>query len=383
MTKQDYYALLGVSPQASEADIKKAYRKLAMKHHPDRNAGNKASEEHFKAVSQAYEVLSNAQKRAAYDQFGHAAVDGSAGAGPQGGAAGVDLGDIFSSIFGDRFGGGGGASRGARNPGIQGADLGYVLELSLEEAVRGKTTEIQISTWIGCDPCKGSGAKPGTQPKTCTTCGGGGQVRVQQGFFSIQQNCPHCQGRGKMIGDPCTQCRGQGRIKDRKKLSVRIPPGVDEGDRIRLSGEGEAGAQGGSAGDLYVEFRIKAHPIFTREGIHLHCEVPISFATAALGADVDVPTLEGRLKLKIPAGTQSGQTFRLRAKGVKSIRGEGPGDLFCKAILETPVHLSKRQKELFTELDETLSTTTEHAKDHHHPRSKSWFERLKQFFDET
>lgn len=382
MAKQDYYEVLGLSPQASEADIKKAYRKLAMKHHPDRNAGDSASEEHFKKVSQAYEVLSDPRKRAAYDQFGHAAVDGSAGGGAsQAGAAGVDLGDIFSSIFGDRFGGGGGSGRG-RSHGIQGSDLGYALELSLEEAVRGKTAEIQVSTWVGCEPCKGSGAKPGTQSKKCGTCAGSGQVRIQQGFFALQQTCGTCHGQGTVIADPCTQCRGQGRVKDRKTLSVRIPAGVDEGDRIRLSGEGEAGAQGGPAGDLYVEFRIRKHPIFSREGVHLHCEVPLSFSTAALGADVDVPTLEGRLKLKIPAGTQSGQVFRLRGKGVKSIRGEGPGDLFCKALIETPIHLSKRQKELLEELDQSFhhgdSETT-----YHNPRSKSWFECLKQFFGES
>lgn len=376
MAKKDYYEVLGLARGATEADIKKAYRKLAMKHHPDRNAGNAASEEQFKAVNQAYEVLSDPKKRSAYDQFGHAAVDGSAGQAQ--GPGGVDLGDIFGNIFGDIFGGGGrgGPNRGAY--GTPGSDLRYVLDLSLEEAVRGKTVEIQVPTWVKCTPCKGSGAKPGTEPKACGTCRGEGQVRVQQGFFSLQQACPACQGRGRLVADPCTACKGQGRVQERKKLSVRIPPGVDQGDRIRLNGEGEAGAQGGPPGDLYVEMRIKAHNIFTREGIHLHSEVPISFSMAALGTELDVPTLDGRIKLKIPSGTQSAQTFRLRAKGVKSIRGEGPGDLFCRVIVETPVHLTKRQKELLEELESTFGESDSS----HSPHATSWFARVKQFFDE-
>ncbi len=377
-TKADYYELLGVERGATEAEIKKAYRKMAMKFHPDRNAGAKSgeAEEKFKEISEAYEVLSDPSKRSAYDQFGHAGVDSSAGGGH--GGAGVNFNDIFGDIFGDIFNGGQGDARRSSH-GEQGADLRYHLELSLEEAVRGKTVELQIPTWGSCQGCKGSGAKAGSKPKGCDTCGGVGQVRMQQGFFSIQQTCPACRGRGTIIADPCGKCSGQGRIHQKKKLSVQIPEGVDTGDRIRLTGEGEAGLQGGPAGDLYVEVRVYKHEIFVREGRDLYCEVPITFVSAALGGEMDVPTLEGRVKLKIPAGTQTNQSFRIKAKGVRTLRSSSIGDLFCRVIIETPVNLNKRQKELLEELN---STMTKESQDNS-PKSTSWFQKVKHFIDEA
>ncbi|MBW8067823.1 MAG: molecular chaperone DnaJ, partial [Ferrovum sp.] len=334
MSKRDFYEVLGVNRDASEDDIKKAYRKLAMKYHPDRNPDNAKSEAQFKEVKEAYEILSDGDKRAAYDRYGHAGVDPQmgAGAGPGGGPGMGGFSDAFGDIFGDIFGGGG---RGNRTGGMyRGADLRYNLEIGLEEAARGTETQIRIPALENCGTCKGSGAKPGTSPITCTTCGGQGQVRMQQGFFSIQQTCPVCHGSGKTITSPCPDCHGAGRIRKHKTLSVKIPAGIDHGDRVRLAGEGEPGQAGGPAGDLFVVVQIRPHPVFQREGTDLHCEMPISFAVAALGGEIEIPTLEGQAKLKIPAETQTGQIFRLRAKGIKALRGGGQGDLMCHVVVE-------------------------------------------------
>ncbi len=373
MSKRDFYEILGVNRDASDDDIKKAYRRLAMKHHPDRNPDNPKAEEHFKEAKEAYEILSDSSKRAAYDQYGHAGVDPQAGMG--GGGAGMGgFADAFGDIFGDIFGGGGG--RGGRSNVYRGADLRYNLEISLEDAARGAETKIRIPTMEKCDACNGSGAKPGTQPVTCTTCGGHGQVRMQQGFFSIQQTCPKCHGSGKMIPTPCPTCQGAGRTKQHKTLVVKIPSGVDEGDRIRLSGEGEDGVNGGPPGDLYVVIQIKPHSVFQRDHDDLHCEMPISFTAAALGGEIDIPTLDGHAKIKIPAETQSGKVFRLRGKGIKGVRSQHHGDLMCHVIVETPVNLTERQKELLRELEEINSTDGER----HNPRAKSWMDKVKDFF---
>ncbi len=382
MAKRDYYEILGISRDASEADIKKAYRRLAMKLHPDRNPDDKEAEEKFKEVSEAYEVLTDSQKRAAYDQFGHAGVDGMAGGGGPGGAGGFGGGsfsDIFGDVFGDIFGGaagGGGGGRG-RSQAQRGADLRYTLELDLEEAVRGTTVKIRVPTLEGCDECDGSGARKGTSPSTCQTCGGVGQVRMQQGFFSIQQTCPRCRGKGTIISDPCGKCHGHGRVEVHKNLSVKVPPGVDSGDRIRLAGEGEAGPANGPAGDLYVQVVVREHRIFERDGKNLYCEVPISFTDACLGGELEVPTLEGRVKLKIPPETQTGKLFRLRGKGVTPVRGGAPGDLMCRVVIETPVNLNKEQKELLRKFRDALE-----GNDKHSPKSTSWFEGVKNFFED-
>lgn len=332
MAKRDFYEVLGVERGASEADLKKAYRRLAMKYHPDRNPGDKEAEDKFKEANEAYEVLSDASKRAAYDQYGHAGVDPNMGGGAGAGFGGASFSDIFGDVFSDFF---------------------------------------------GCKTCNGSGAKPGTTPVTCTTCGGIGQVRMQQGFFSVQQTCPRCHGTGKMISDPCGSCHGQGRVEEQKTLSVKVPAGVDTGDRIRLTGEGEAGSMGGPAGDLYVVVNVREHPIFQRDGKHLYCEVPISFADAALGGELEVPTLDGRVKLKIPESTQTGKLFRLRGKGVAPVRGGGAGDLMCKVVVETPVNLDKRQRELLEEFRKSLQSDTSHS-----PKASGWFEGMKRFFDD-
>ena len=377
MAKRDFYEVLGVARNASEADIKKAYRRAAQKYHPDRNPDNKEAEDKFKEAKQAFEVLSDAQKRAAYDQFGHAGVDTSAagGAGPGAGFGGGNFSDIFGDVFGDIFGGGRGG--GGANV-YRGADLRYNLELSLEEAVAGTTVKIRVPTHVACKTCDGSGAKRGSSPTTCTTCGGRGQVRIQQGFFSLQQTCPQCQGKGTVIKDPCGTCHGQGRVKEQKTLSVKIPAGVDTGDRIRLAGEGEAGENGGPSGDLYVQIKVRPHPIFTREDSDLYCEVPINFTTAVLGGELDVPTLEGRVKLKIPAETQTGKMFRLRGKGVKSVHGGGIGDLMCRVEVETPVNLNRKQKELLEEFQRSM----EEGNGKHSPRTSSWFDGVKKFFED-
>ena len=376
MAKRDYYQTLGVNRDASEEEIKKAFRKLAMKHHPDRNpdAKDKESEEKFKEAKEAYEILCDQKKRAAYDQFGHAGVDHSAGIG--GGAAGFGgFADAFGDIFGDLFGGGRGGNRGA-NGVYRGSDLRYNLEISLEDAARGTEAKIRIPTMQECETCKGTGAKPGSKPVTCTTCQGHGQVRMSQGFFSIQQTCPECNGTGKLIPEPCKTCNGAGRVRHQKTLSVKIPQGVDTDDRIRLAGEGEPGVNGGPAGDLYVVMNLKPHPVFQRDAADLHCEMPISFATAALGGSVDIPTLDGKAQIKIPAETQSGQTFRLRNKGIKPVRGHTPGDLYCHVAIETPVHLTSRQKELLREFEEISLQNSER----HNPRAKSFMDKVKDFF---
>jgi molecular chaperone DnaJ len=373
MSKRDYYEVLGVEKDADEKEIKKAYRRVAMKYHPDRNPDDPDADEKFKEASEAYEILSDGEKRSAYDQFGHAGVDPSMGGG---GFGGGNFSDIFGDVFGDIFGGGGGG-RGRGGP-QRGSDLRYTLDISLEDAVKGATVEIRVPTLQACEPCDGSGAKPGSSPTTCGTCGGAGQVRMQQGFFQVQQTCPSCRGRGKTITDPCNSCHGQGRVEKTKTLSVKVPPGVDTGDRIRLSGEGEAGPEGGPPGDLFVQMSVKQHSIFERDGKHLYCEVPITFADAALGGELEVPTLDGRVKLKIPAETQTGKLFRMRGKGVKPVRGGSVGDLLCRAVVETPVKLNKEQKALIEQLRDSLGE----GSGNHSPRQTSWFEGVKNFFDD-
>jgi molecular chaperone DnaJ len=371
MAKRDFYEILGVNRDASEEDIKKAYRKLAMKYHPDRNPDSKDAEEKFKEAKEAYEILSDSQKRAAYDQYGHAGVDPQAGMG--GGFGSGSFADAFGDIFGDIFGGG----RGGRSNVYRGSDLRYNLEISLEEAARGTERQIRIPTHEECGTCHGTGAKPGTEPKTCQTCHGQGQVRVSMGPFAMAQTCPTCHGTGKVISDPCRACNGQGRVKTQKTLSVKIPVGVDEGDRIRLSGEGEPGVNGGPHGDLYVVIHIQPHAVFERQGNDLHCEMPISFATAALGGEIEIPTLDGVAKIKIPAETQTGQVFRLRGKGIKGVRSAVTGDLMCHVVVETPVKLTERQKELLREFENI--TLEDDAR--HNPRAKSWMDKVKDFFN--
>jgi len=375
MAKKDYYEVLGVKRDAPEADLKKAYRRLAMKHHPDRNPDNPESEAQFKEAKEAYEILSAKDKRAAYDRFGHAGVQGSQGMGGGFSGGGADaFGDIFGDVFGDIFGAG---RRGGRTQVFRGADLRYDLELTLEQAVAGDAVTLDIPAHVECSRCTGKGAEPGSQPITCKTCGGAGQVRMAQGFFSIQQTCPNCGGVGSTIDKPCRDCQGRGRVRKTKTLSVKVPPGVDNGDRIRLAREGEAGRNGGPPGDLYVDITVQAHPIFTREGQNLSCEVPVSFATAALGGSVDVPTLDGNVLLKIPAETQSGSLFRLRGKGVRSVRDSGIGDLFCRVQVETPVSLTAEQKDKLRSFDASIQSEA----GRHSPRARSWFDGVKEFFE--
>lgn len=370
MAKRDYYEVLGVPRTADQAELKRAYRKLAMKYHPDRNPDDADAQDHFKEAQEAYEVLRNDQKRSAYDQFGHSAT-GPGARGPSGFEG--DVGDIFGDMFGDIFGnrGGRGGSRQQR-----GSDLRFSMDLDLEEAVVGITREIRIPTLGSCKTCDGSGAEDG-QKTSCTTCGGVGQVRMQQGIFSVQQTCPACQGMGQVIKNPCKTCHGQGRIRETKTLSVKIPAGVDTGDRIRLSGEGEAGVAGSPTGDLYVEVRVRPHSLFERDGDDLYCEVPIHFTTAAIGGELEIPTLNGQVKLKIPAESQTGRMFRLRGKGVKSVRSHRQGDLMCKVVIETPVSLSKEQKKLLKQFQESY----ESSKTDHNPKSSSWLGGVKEFFD--
>ncbi len=370
MAKRDYYQVLELERTATDAEIKKAYRRLAMKHHPDRNSGEASAEESFKEAKEAYEVLSDPQKRAAYDQFGHAGLE-------QGRGGGVDpgevFGDIFGEVFGDIFGGG---RRGGRQV-FRGADLRYELELDLEQAVFGYAAEIEITTLSECETCGGSGAAKGSTPVRCTTCGGVGQVRMQQGFFAVQQTCPRCKGRGNIIEQPCDSCYGQGRVRRPRTLQVKVPPGVDTGDRIRLSGEGEAGRNGGPPGDLYVEVAVRKHEIFEREGADLSCEVPVAFTTAALGGEVEVPTLGGHASIKVPSETQSGRVFRLKGKGVRPVRGGATGDLYCRVVVETPVNLSGEQKDLLKKLDASLKKNPKH----HNPRESTWLDGVKKFFE--
>ena len=375
MSKRDYYEVLGVAKTASEDEIKKAYRKLAMKHHPDRNQGeaSKGAEEKFKEVKEAYEMLSDAQKRAAYDQHGHAGVDPNM----RGGGDGMGgFAEAFGDIFGDMFNPGGrGRAQGGRQV-YRGSDLSYAMEVTLEEAARGKDAQIRIPSWESCDTCHGSGAKVGTSAKTCTTCAGSGTVQMRQGFFSVQQTCPHCRGTGKIIPEPCTTCLGQGKVKKQKTLEVKIPAGIDDGMRIRSTGNGEPGTNGGPPGDLYIEIRLKKHDIFERDGDDLHCQVPVSFITAALGGEIEVPTLAGKAAIDIPEGTQAGKQFRLRGKGIKGVRASYPGDLYCHIAVETPVKLTEHQRKLLRELEESLKK----GGGRHSPSGESWTARLKRFF---
>jgi molecular chaperone DnaJ len=372
MAKRDYYEVLGVSRTASADEIKKSYRRLAMKHHPDRNKDDTSAEGKFKEAKEAYEVLSDTEKRATYDRFGHDGLSSARGGGA-GGYGAEGFGDIFGDVFGDIFGGG--RQRGSQV--FRGADLGYELRLDLEDAVGGDSVTIDVPTQVACETCDGSGAEKGTEPVKCSTCGGVGQVRMQQGFFSIQQTCPACKGVGTTIGDPCNDCHGRGRVRKTKTLSVKVPGGVDDGDRIRLSGEGEAGRNGGPPGDLYVEIRVNPHKLFTRDGADLACEVPISIAAATLGGEVELPTLDGNVSLKVPAGTQSGKVFRLRGKGVSTVRDARQGDLFAKVAVETPVNLSSEQKDLLEQFEESIQAGGEK----HSPRAGGWLDTVKRLFD--
>ena len=369
--KRDYYDVLGVSKNASDADIKKAFRRLAMKYHPDRNPDDKEAEEKFKEAKEANDILSDRQKRAAYDQFGHAGVSTSAGGPDAQGFSG--FGDIFDSVFGDIFGAQGRGGQRAQS----GANLRYDLELNLEEAIAGSTIKIRVPRLVTCNECSGSGAKRGSSPVQCPTCNGAGQVRMQQGFFSVQQTCPKCRGQGKIINDPCRPCHGQGRTRNSKTISVKVPPGVDTGDRIRLTGEGEAGEYGAPTGDLYVHVIVRDHEIFTREGPDLYCEVPISFAAAALGRDIEIPTLDGKVKLRIPQETQSGRLFRLRGKGVRSVRSSARGDLLCRVVVETPVNLSRKQRDILESFEDSMVDDEPRFR----PRASNWFDSVKKFFD--
>ncbi|TJY55788.1 molecular chaperone DnaJ [Sinimarinibacterium sp. CAU 1509] len=373
MSKRDYYEVLGVARDASDDELKKAYRKLAMKFHPDRNPGDHTAEEAFKEISEAYEVLTDEQKRAIYNRHGHEGLNRGGGGGGFGGTGGFA--DIFGDVFSDIFGGGGG---GGRSGPRRGADLRYMMELTLEQAVFGSTETIRIPSWHDCETCNGHGTADGKRAGDCSTCHGSGQVRVQQGFFVLQQTCPQCRGRGSMVTDPCKTCRGAGKVRDEKTLEVKIPPGVDTGDRIRLNGEGEPGEQGAGSGNLYVQINVKPHEIFERDGNDLYCSVPISIVTAALGGQLDVPTLEGKAQIDIPEGTQSGRQFRLRGRGVRSVRSSGTGDLYCTVTVETPVKLSKPQKELLRQFGETIDASG----GKHHPESTSWLGKAKRFFDD-
>ncbi|NOT89616.1 MAG: molecular chaperone DnaJ [Lysobacter sp.] len=371
MSKRDYYEVLGVARNASEDELKKAYRRLAMKLHPDRNPDDAGAEAAFKEAKEAYEMLSDASKRRAYDAHGHAAFEHGTGGGG-GGQGHADINDIFGDIFGNIFGGAGGA-RGPR----RGADIGYVIELDLEDAVAGVDKRIEVPTMVGCGPCKGSGSEDG-KIETCSTCQGRGQVRFQRGIFAMQQPCPTCGGRGQKLSNPCKACHGAGRVEEEKVLSVKIPAGVDNGDRIRLAGEGEAGPAGAAAGDLYVEIRVREHAIFQRDGDDLHCEVPIRFSQAALGDTVRVPTLGGEAEIRIPLETQTGKVFRLREKGVKSVRSRSTGDLYCRVVVETPVNLTSQQRDLLQQFEATFVGESAHR---HSPRSSTFIDGVKSFWE--
>ena len=377
MAKRDFYEIMGVPKNASDEEIKKSYRKLAMKFHPDRNQGEatKEAEVKFKEAKEAYEMLSDPQKRAAYDQHGHAGVDPNMRGGPGGGEGFGGFAEAFGDIFGDMFGQQRGRAGGGRQV-FRGGDLSYAMELTLEEAANGKDAQIRIPTQENCEVCAGSGAKPGSQIKPCGTCGGAGVVQMRQGFFSVQQPCPTCRGVGKIIPDPCTACAGQGKIKRQKTLEVKIPAGIDAGMRIRSAGNGEAGTNGGPAGDLYIEIRLKKHDIFERDGDDLHCTVPVGMVTAALGGEIDVPTLQGKAAIDLPEGTQTGKQFRLRGKGIKGVRSSYPGDLYCHITVETPVKLNEAQRKLLRELEDSFKK----GGSKHSPSGDSWKDKLKGFF---
>ncbi len=374
MAKADFYDILGVSKSADDRELKSAFRKLAMKYHPDRNPDDSEAEKRFKDINEAYETLKDPQKRAAYDQFGHAAFEqggpGGFGRGFGGGASGFS--DIFEDIFGEMMGGRQRRSSGGRE---RGADLRYNMEISFDEAFAGKTAQIRVPTSVQCDQCNGSGASPGSSPATCGTCHGAGRVRASQGFFSVERTCPTCHGRGETITDPCTKCSGQGRVTEERSLSVNIPAGIEDGTRIRLAGEGEAGMRGGPSGDLYIFLSVKPHEFFQRDGADLYCTVPVSMTTAALGGQFDVVTLDGqKTRVKVPEGTLNGRQFRLRSKGMPVLRSSQKGDLYIQIAVETPQNLTKRQRELLEEFDSISSQ-------HNHPESEGFFSKMRHFFD--
>jgi molecular chaperone DnaJ len=370
MSKRDYYEILGVARTASDAEIKAAFRKLAMQHHPDRNPGNNDCEHKFKELNEAYDCLKDPDKRAAYDRFGHAAFEHGMGSAAHG--FGADFGSAFADIFEGIFGMGAARARSGRE---RGADLRYNMEITLEDAYFGKTAEVRIPTSVTCETCSGSGAKPGTRPTACATCGGAGKIRHAQGFFTLERTCPACHGRGQVIEDPCASCHGSGRVTRERKLSVNIPAGVEDGTRIRLAGEGEAGIRGGPPGDLYIFLSLVSHPLYQRDGADLYCRVPISMVTAALGGDFEVPTIEGgKTRVKVPAGTQSGRRFRLQGKGMPVLRARQHGDMYVQVVVETPQNLTRRQRELLTEFQKISSNETQ-------PESASFFSRVKDLFD--
>ena len=374
MAKADFYEILGVARTVTDPELKVAFRKAAMQYHPDRNPGDKAAESKFKELNEAYQCLSDGQKRAAYDRFGHAAFEQGGGGGGMGDGFGSSMADIFDDLFGDMMGRsrGGGRSGGRE----RGSDLRYNLEITLEEAYRGKTASVTIPTSISCDACSGTGAKPGSKPRQCATCGGQGRVRAQQGFFAIERTCPTCQGRGEVIDNPCSVCAGSGRVTRERALSVNIPAGVEDGTRIRLANEGEAGMRGGPSGDLYIFLAVKPHQFFQRDGADLYCRVPISMVQAALGGEFAVPTVDGsQTKVKVPEGTQSGKQFRIKAKGMPILRSRDQGDLYIQAMVETPQNLNKRQRELLAEFDSISSKAN-------HPESAGFFDKIKDFFDQ-
>ncbi|MDF1585057.1 molecular chaperone DnaJ [Marinimicrococcus flavescens] len=379
MAKRDYYETLGVARTATEADLKRAYRQMALKYHPDRNPGDAAAEAKFKEANEAYEVLKDPQKRAAYDQFGHQAFEAGMGGG-RGGQAGFDFSsfaDVFDDLFGDFMGGGGGGGR-RRGGSPRGADLRYNLAITLEEAFAGKKAQIRVPTSVTCEGCHGSGSESGSEPVTCPTCRGAGRVRAQQGFFTVERTCPTCQGTGRTITNPCKGCSGSGRVEREKTLAVTIPAGVEDGTRIRLSGEGEAGIRGGQPGDLYIFVSVAPHRLFKRDGMHLFCRVPIPMTKAALGGQIEVPTIEGkRLRVAVPEGTQTGRQIRLKGKGMTELQGQARGDMFVELVVETPVKLTKRQQELLREFEKAGDGSNSHQ-----PESEGFFARVKELWDE-
>ncbi len=381
MADQDYYEVLGVARGASDEEIKKAYRRLAMKYHPDRNNGDKAAEEKFKQVGEAYSILSDPQKRAAYDRYGKAGIDPSAAAGGFGGFGGFGqasegFGD-FSDIFSEIFGGGAAGDRRRGGPKVfRGADVNYSLEITLEQAVSGAKTDIRVPVWEECETCHGTGCKPGTSKKACPHCGGRGTININRGFLQVQQTCPYCHGTGEIISDPCPDCQGRGRNRKTKTLEINIPAGINDGQRIRIQGKGEPGPNGGPCGDLYVQIFIKPHEIFQREGDDLHADLPLSYATAALGGEVSVPTMGTEARITIPEGTQTGKIFRLRGKGVPHLHGSGNGDLYVHVFIETPVNLTAKQKKLLKDFDASIKE----GGDKHSPQSTSFLDKMKKFF---